>query len=65
MVSLASAAQERLGRDSALRTLKVEIASDDYKEVIGKLAYAIVELQDEVRELRAGIALLQDEAGTR
>ena len=65
MVSLASAAQERLGRDAALSTLKIETSSDEYKDVIGKLAYAIVELQDQVLELRAEIALLQEEAANR
>lgn len=64
MVSLATAAQEVLGRDTALSTLKIDTKNDDYKDVIWKLAYAIVGLQEQVAELRAEVVELQRNSGT-
>ncbi|WP_454810538.1 hypothetical protein [Paenarthrobacter nitroguajacolicus] len=63
--ALATSAQEVLGRDTALKSLKIDIKANEYKEVIGKLAYSIVELQGEIVDLRAEIAELRGEAGTR
>lgn len=64
MVSFATAAQEVLGRDAALSTLKIDTKNNDYKDVIGKLAYAIVELQEQVADLRAEVVELQKDSGT-
>lgn len=63
--SLTTAAQEVLGRDSALSALKIDPKSDAYKDVIGKLAYAVVELQEQVAELRAEVEELKTEASTK
>jgi hypothetical protein len=63
LTSLASTTAEVLGRDTAMSTLKIDIQADNHKEVTGKLAYAIVELQEEIVGLRAEIAELRSEAG--
>jgi hypothetical protein len=65
LASIATSAYEVLGRDAALNTLKIDLQANDYKEVTGKLAYAIVELQEEVVRLRTEIAVLRHEAGSR
>lgn len=50
--SVAESLQESVGRDDALRTLRIDTKNDNYELVIGKLAAAIVELQNEVAELQ-------------
>lgn len=65
LASMAVAAHEVLGRDAAMNTLKIDLRANDHKEVIGKLAYAIVELQEEVVSLRTEIAVLRHEAESR
>lgn len=62
---MATSAHEVLGRDAAMNTLKIDLQTNDHKEVIGKLAYALVELQEEVVSLRAEIAVLRHEAESR
>lgn len=65
LASLATSAHEVLGRDAAMNTLKIDLQANDHKEVIGKLAYAIVDLQEEVVRLRTEVAELRFQAENR
>lgn len=63
--SVATVVHERLSRDVALSTLKIDTKNDQYHDVIGKLAAAIVELQEENLELAAAIVELQSEVRSK